>query len=192
VIYRNIDDVPHGRYRVIYADPPWKYDDKCGWERGGAEVHYDTLALEGIADLHLERFAHPEGCTMAMWTTWPMLREGQPHWLLKAWGFNWVSEFVWDKCNRRCGLGRRARIGTEILLIATRGSPIWRCTDMRQLISAPASIHSKKPDIFRDMLEQACEGPRLEVFGRAVPNSWDGFGNEAIAIPKQMNLFEVL
>ena len=38
------------KYKVIYADPPWKYDDKS-LNRGGAERHYRTTANHLLCDL---------------------------------------------------------------------------------------------------------------------------------------------
>lgn len=38
---------PKGKYRVIYADPPWQYgDERSGF--GGATDHYNTMSMEEL------------------------------------------------------------------------------------------------------------------------------------------------
>ena len=40
------------KYRVIYADPPWSYNDKQDTEKlGGAVKHYPTMPLDDICAL---------------------------------------------------------------------------------------------------------------------------------------------
>ena len=35
------------KYQIIYADPPWSYNDPC-LERGGALRHYNTMDVKDI------------------------------------------------------------------------------------------------------------------------------------------------
>ena len=40
---------PAKKYDVIYADPPWRYQDrKCN---GACALHYDTMKIQDIKDL---------------------------------------------------------------------------------------------------------------------------------------------
>lgn len=40
---------PNKKYSVIYADPPWKYqDERC---EGTAADHYPTMRIEDICNL---------------------------------------------------------------------------------------------------------------------------------------------
>jgi len=39
-------------YDIIYADPPWSYQDKS-MNRGGAERHYSTMNLKDICQLNI-------------------------------------------------------------------------------------------------------------------------------------------
>ena len=38
-----------GKYGIVYADPPWRYDMKRG--NGVAENHYPTMSIEEICAL---------------------------------------------------------------------------------------------------------------------------------------------
>ena len=33
------------KYQIIYADPPWKYQDKSKSHGGGAESHYPCMSM---------------------------------------------------------------------------------------------------------------------------------------------------
>ena len=38
--------------------------------------------------------------------------------------------------------------------------------------------HSKKPELFQDLIETVSDSPRLEMFARRERDGWDVFGNE--------------
>ena len=40
--------------------------------------------------------------------------------------------------------------------------------------------HSRKPDLFQDLVEQMSPGPYLEIFARRQRLGWDTWGNEAL------------
>jgi len=44
------------KYKIIYADPAWQYDDKS-LNRGGAERHYRTMNVEEIKNLPIKDIA---------------------------------------------------------------------------------------------------------------------------------------
>lgn len=80
---------PNKKYSVIYADPPWSYQDKrC---IGNAADHYPTMRIEDIA---------ADNCVLFLWATYPMLKEALK--VIEAWGFKYKSiGFQWVKQNRR-------------------------------------------------------------------------------------------
>ena len=41
-----------GKYGIVYADPPWRYDMKRG--NGVAENHYPTMSIDDICALRPE------------------------------------------------------------------------------------------------------------------------------------------
>lgn len=81
------------KFQVIYADPPWSYDDKC-LHRGGAERHYSTMAMADIQEMPVTAIADTD-CVLFMWATFPKLAEA----------FDVIRS--WDSLTKRvrsCGL----------------------------------------------------------------------------------------
>lgn len=46
---------PNKKYSVIYADPPWSYNDKGCY--GNAGDHYQTMCIEDICSLPVQDIA---------------------------------------------------------------------------------------------------------------------------------------
>lgn len=44
----------------------------------------------------------------------------------------------------------------------------------------PNDQHSRKPDVFLDLIEQSTEEPRIELFSRRARFGWSTWGNEAL------------
>lgn len=182
-LYRGaLSEVPAGLYRCLYLDPPWKYDDSGS--RGAAAGHYETMTPEELAALDVPRLAYFEGCHLWLWTTWPKIRDGVPHRLLEAWGFRWVGEASWIK--DRMGTGHYLRGITEILILAVRGNQPLLVADQAGIIEAPQGAHSQKPEEARSLIERCSPGPRLELFGRTVPETWDGWGQQSLRPGKKL------
>lgn len=45
------------KYNVIYADPPWSYQQWCDKKQGAAKAHYETMKQKDIEELPVERIA---------------------------------------------------------------------------------------------------------------------------------------
>ena len=157
------------KYRIIYADPPWSYNDKQDTDKlGGAVKHYDTMALDEICALPIPA---ADDAVLFLWAKSPMLEDIFK--VINAWGFKYKSSFVWDKVAHN--MGHYNSVRHELLLIATRGS----CTpDVPKLMDSVVSIertdHSRKPRWFRDMIDTLYPwGERLEMFARETPERWD-------------------
>ena len=163
------------KYRVIYADPPWSYNDKQDTAQlGGAVKHYPTMPLEDICAIPIPA---AKEAVLFLWTTSPMLEDAFK--VINAWGFRYKSSFIWDKVAH--AMGHYNSVRHEFLLIATRGS----CTpDEPRLLDSVVSIerteHSRKPKEFRDMIDMLYPiGERLELFAREAAEGWDAWGNMA-------------
>ena len=150
---------PNKKYSVIYADPPWSYQDKrCN---GNAADHYPTMRIEDICSLPVQDLA-ADDCVLFLWATYPMLKEALK--VIEAWGFKYKSiGFQWVKQNRSgngyfFGLGRWTRGNTEPCLIAVKGKPHRASNTVSQLIFAPLRAHSQKPDITRDKIRELMGG----------------------------------
>lgn len=163
------------KYRVVYADPPWQYNDKQDTSKlGGAEKKYPTMPLKDICSLPVPT---EDNAVLFLWVTSPMLEDAFQ--VIHAWGFSYKSSFIWDKVAHN--MGHYNSVRHEFLLICTKGS----CTpDVPKLLDSVVSIerteHSVKPKEFRDMIDMLYPvGERLEMFAREAYPGWDVWGNMA-------------
>ncbi|MDW8342317.1 MAG: MT-A70 family methyltransferase [Geminicoccaceae bacterium] len=171
-----------GRYRVLYADPPWTF---ATWSVKGkgrsAEAHYDCMSLEELKKLPVAEWA-ADDAVLLLWTTDPLLEKAFE--LIRAWGFTYKTVgFYWVKQNRSgkgffTGLGFWTRANPEQCLLATRGRPKRKATDVPKLVVAPRREHSRKPDAIYELIERLAEGPYLELFARSTRPGWDAWGAE--------------
>ena len=178
------------KYQIIYADPPWSYQDKsCN---GNALDHYQTQDLEWIKGLGggLKEITD-DNCVLFLWATYPLLPEALE--VIEAWGFKYKSiAFQWVKLNPKSktpfyGLGRWTRGNTEPCLLAVKGKPKRKANNVFQLIQEPIGKHSAKPPLVRNkIVELMGDLPRLEMFARKEEGlfehkdweGWDIYGNE--------------
>jgi N6-adenosine-specific RNA methylase IME4 len=169
------------KYPVILADPPWKfevYDAESGLD-SAADAHYPTMLLEEIFALPIASLATPDA-VLFMWTTAPHLPEALA--ALAAWGFEYVTHFVWVK--DKAGLGYWVRNQHEILLVGRRGDMPTPLPANRppSVIHAPRREHSRKPDEAHELIERMYPDlPKIELFARGQREGWAVWGNQAEA-----------
>jgi N6-adenosine-specific RNA methylase IME4 len=124
-------------------------------------------------------------CVLLLWTTDPLLEKAFE--IIQTWGFTYKTVgFYWAKLKRPdplfsegsffTGLGFWTRANPELCLLATRGKPHRRGTNVRKLIVSPRREHSRKPDEAYERIEALCEGPYLEMFARFPRPGWDSWG----------------
>ena len=176
-----------GKYRIIYLDPPWQYQDTTC--QGAAALQYSTMSLDDLKKLRIPELAHPEGAFFWIWSTFPKIRDQVPHELIGHWGLRWVGEVVWQKC--RIGPGRWLRSQAEVLILAVSGKPertaamrrqgnIFKAPDLPEVVESPRiNRHSEKPQEFRTLVESLSPGPRIELFARTAAPGWDVWGDQA-------------
>jgi len=91
-------------YRVIYADPPWKYNDKRddgGLDAySGATHHYPIMTIDELCELPVESIVQDDA-VLFLWITSPLLFDAKL--LIDAWGFTYKASFVWDKVAHNVG-----------------------------------------------------------------------------------------
>lgn len=162
-------------YDLIYADPPWQYDDATTSPDREIENHYPTMDLDGIKNMDVPA---ADDSVLYLWTTAPKLAEAME--VIEAWGFEYRTGMVWDK--KRVGMGHWARIQHEHLLIARRGdfSPPETGSRPASVIREQRTRHSSKPKSVRRILEEAYpDADKIELFARDGRVGWDVWGNEA-------------
>lgn len=168
------------KYSIIYADPPWNYNDKgCN---GAADRHYKSMKVEEICNLPVNHIVD-KNCILFLWATYPKMQEAMK--VIEAWGFTYKTiGFQWIKLNKNeigCyfGLGRWTRGNTEPCLIAVKGKPKRISASISQLVFAPITRHSEKPPIVRNkIIELIGDLPRIELFARQQADGWDCWGND--------------
>lgn len=172
---KNIPSKPTGKYRVIYADPPWKYGDQLTPSYGATRYHYPTLSIKELCQLSIKSIAEKDA-VLFLWVTSPLLGECWP--VIEAWGFKYKTSFVWDKVKHN--MGHYNSVRHEFLLVCTRGSCL---PDSDKLIDSVQSIertsHSTKPEEFRNIIERLyTHGEKIELFAREDHKGWSVWGNE--------------
>ena len=176
---KKIAELPDKKYGVILADPEWRWEawSEKGLDATSADNHYKTNELEVIKSRDVKSIAAKD-CVLFLWATVPMT----PHALdvMVAWGFNYVSGFVWVK--DKAGTGYWNRNKHELLFIGTRGNipaPL-EGTQWESVINAPRGKHSAKPVAVYELIEHYFPSlPKIELNARAARKGWDSWGNEA-------------
>tara|TARA_R100001086_G_scaffold58670_1_gene26874 strand:+ start:687 stop:1646 length:960 start_codon:yes stop_codon:yes gene_type:complete len=166
-----------GIYQVIYADPPWKYNDQQNTEKlGGAEKHYPTMSIDELCELDIGEIAD-KNSILFLWTTSPLLED--TFLVINAWGFNYKSSFVWDKVKHN--MGHYNSVRHEFLLICTRGSYTPQNIKLFDSVQSieKTNKHSEKPEEFREIINTLYPySNKIELFGRKKVDNWDVWGNQ--------------
>lgn len=160
---------------LLHADPPW---DIAQLGARGAGNHYDLMSLEAIKGMGdaVKALTAPNS-VLLLWVTNAALPAGLE--VMKAWGYRYVTNAAWDKYYM--GLGNYVRNSHELLLVGLRGKVSVKFRGQRSVLHFPRMEHSVKPAEIYPMIERLFEGPYLELFARARPNSladWRIWGNE--------------
>lgn len=191
------DELPKQHFRAILADPPWGFNlwwggrsnkTPAGVPSRATVPHYQVMREDELNALPVEELA-ADDCVLFLWTCWPVME-----WAfrtIKAWGFQYKTcGFCWVKAHAgqlemfdeeipaHMTLGYWTRSNSEVCLLATRGKPKRRATDVKQAIIAPKREHSRKPEGIHERIERLVPGPYLELFARAERPGWTAWGNE--------------
>lgn len=169
---------PKGPYRVIVADPPWKYDlrDDDASHRG--VTPYPTMTTDRICyEMPVVDIAHDDAI-LFLWFTNQHVRDATE--VAIAWGFAQKGVGTWVK--PKIGLGHILRNRTEHFLICTRGKPkLIPCGpngNLDNVIEGPVREHSRKPDSFYELVEAIAPGSKVELFARSPRDGWASWGAE--------------
>ena len=179
-----------GKYRTIVADPPWAYEGFAtapgGERRRGlppkvGALPYGAMTVENIQGLPVAQLADSTGARVFMWTTNRYLPESFG--VLDTWGFAYAQTLTWHKTGNPSPFGGSvAPIHAEFLLVATRGKVpvIERWPTSVVAANKPRDEHSRKPDVFLDIIERVSPGPYLELFARRARFGWDYAGDGSL------------
>jgi len=171
------------KYKIIYADPPWQYNNfqGMGSHYGDVSRHYDTMGIDELKKIPIKDIAS-DNCVLFMWATYPNLREALE--LMDSWGFEYKTvAFTWVKKNKNggiyAGIGFYTNSNCEICLIGKKGKLERVKKDVKQVVLSPVREHSRKPDEVRIRIEKLYgKLPRIELFARERVEGWDCYGNQ--------------
>ena len=177
------------KFSVIYADPPWSYGDKGFGKRPNGSLKgafapeagkYPTMPIGEIKALNVQGLADND-CALFLWATSPLLPEALQ--TIQAWGFKFKTiAFCWSKVSvtgkELANLGQWTMGNIELCLLGTKGSPKRLVRNVRQLVVAERTEHSRKPEEVRRRIEVLIPGPRIELFARSINPGWEAWGNE--------------
>jgi N6-adenosine-specific RNA methylase IME4 len=131
------------------------------------------MTLDEIAALPIKGLSHPDA-HLHLWTTNAFLFEAGK--LMKRWGFEYKSCFVWVK--PQMGLGNYWRVSHEFMLLGVRGNCPFKKKSLKSWMELKREKHSTKPHAVRDAIQQASPQPWLELFGRKPVAGWTVYGNQ--------------
>lgn len=167
------------KFRIVYADPPWEYNDKQDIPNlGGAKKHYSTMSVNELNSLPIKKITEKDSI-LFLWITSPNL-DLFPD-LMSSWGYQYKTSFVWDKMKHN--MGHYNSVRHEFLLIGGKGKST---PDEKKLFDSVVSIertekHSEKPEWFAEMIDTLyTHGNRIELFSRnSKRKGWYFWGNES-------------
>lgn len=178
-------------YKVILADPPWKFSDvgtrlAPSYEGPGrvSPAPYSTMSMDEICAMReWVRSIAALDSFLFLWAPHSFVIDGSATRVAREWGFEPKQEWVWLKVDKngcpRFGDGHYARIATEALLLCRRGKATVRVRNENNVIIAERGVHSAKPDECYRKIERITDGPYLELFARRKwSEAWDVWGDQ--------------
>jgi N6-adenosine-specific RNA methylase IME4 len=166
------------KIKVVYADPPWV---KGLVRKPSGAAHYPTLTTAALCQMGVPLAdVIDDNAVLLLWVTNHGLEDGLA--VMKAWGFRYVTNAVWEKEFDGLGPGNYFRGAHELLLLGMKGrstKPKFR--GQSSIFHEPRQRHSRKPSEIIQKLERMFDGPYLELFARERPNTrgdWSVWGNE--------------
>lgn len=162
-------------YKTIYADPPWQICTGGKDPRWGTpQKHYNTMKTKDI--IAMKEWLSPlveEQAHLYMWVVNNKIEDALQ--VINAWGFKYISNMCWVK--DRFGTGQYFRGQHELLFFCRKGNPLpYKHTrNISSIIQEKKTIHSRKPHIFYDVIEQISYPNYLELFARNTRAGWDSW-----------------
>lgn len=174
------------KFRTIYADPPWQFQNRTGKVAPEHKrlTRYETMPIHEIKALPVNEIAC-EKSHLYLWVPNALLPWGLE--VMAAWGFEYKTNIVWEKVRHDGqpdgrGVGFYFRNVTELLLFGVRGENNRTLAPGRSQVNLIRTIkreHSRKPDEIVSLIESCSSGPYLELFARGKREGWTVWGNQA-------------
>lgn len=178
------------KFSIIYADPPWSYENKTNLTsdreyESHITDHYQTMTFDDIYNLPIQTISK-ENCLLFLWIVSPNLLEGIE--TGRRWGFNYITvAFVWNKIHvlpghytmSQCELCLLFKKGKIPLPRGSRNEKQFLETSFNEVITEHRTKHSKKPYQIRNRISAMFpEQNKIELFARERFDGWTSWGNE--------------
>lgn len=188
-VFHNIEEAINSNYNIVYADPPWSYYGDPNKDQAAGK-HYKLMSDNEIWSMPVRKICS-EKAVLFLWATSPRLDAAIE--TVKRWGFHYRGiAWVWVKTTNAGkiinGQGVRpsfVKPTVELVLVGStekkgRTFPLLTESMPNVILAArPNNKHSKKPEIFRQMITDLLgDRKRIELFARNSAPGWDLFGNE--------------
>lgn len=179
-----------GPYDVGTCDFPWKFS---GGTKGRPQHYTRMTVAEGIEWGAKTRHLWQADAALFFWITGPHLVIGSHIPIMKAMGFKPTAMgFVWIKLTKSAGklffMPQDLHVGqglttlknAEFCIIGKRGKSLRVAKDVKEVIIDNVREHSRKPDVFRDLVDKYVGPGRrtVELFSRSGHYGWDSMGEE--------------
>tara|TARA_B100000768_G_scaffold34260_1_gene32863 strand:+ start:3045 stop:4172 length:1128 start_codon:yes stop_codon:yes gene_type:complete len=184
LIQKQIEDIEQGQlpelkglFDVVSVDPPWNYEGDTkkitSFDSIGRRVSnpYPEMSTDEIKKIKLPLM---NDAVVLLWTTHKFLPDAFD--ILREWGLDYKATLVWNK--EKIGMGAWFRMQCEFCLVGIKGKPYWENKKFRDIIEEPRRQHSRKPDLFFDIINKITLGRKLDYFSREKRNGWEVFGND--------------
>jgi N6-adenosine-specific RNA methylase IME4 len=167
-------------FRAVLADPPWRFraaETSRVSRRHNNDVYYPSMATEDICRLPIPQIADPRSF-LFLWCPSVMLEHALN--VMRSWGYEYKTNLCWDKMHG-FGSGYYFRMRHELLLLG-RMPQAPRHFDDPGILSVlrvrRSATHSEKPTEAHSIVQRACPGRYLELFGRRAVPGWTVLGNQ--------------
>ena len=158
----NENIIVKNKYDVVILDPPWMYGRKYDPATSRVASPYPEQTKEEIYKTCKDFFK--DDCVLWLWTTHRFIWEAKE--LLEMWGFEYKAILVWDK--EKMGMGKNLRMQCEFCLLGKKGNPLWNLSNERDIIREGRREHSRKPEMFYELIRGITHGTIFEYYSRKI------------------------
>lgn len=167
------------KYSTVVIDPPWemqKIEREVRHLQQGFD--YPTMNAEELMVFEPMKSLPADDCHLYLWTTHKHLPLALR--LAEVWGFKYECLLTWVK---NVGFTPYSWMrSTEHVLFCRRGSLGLHKLGVRLDFHGKVREHSRKPEVFYDIVREVSPGPRIDVFSREDREGFDAWGNEKGAL----------
>jgi len=184
------------KFKTVLADPPWPFKNKTGKMAPEHKrlYRYPTMTLEEIKSFPVDQIVD-SNAHLYLWIPNALLKEGLE--VMESWGFTYKTNIVWYKVRKdggpdRRGVGFYFRNVTELVLFGVKGNmrTLEPGRSMPNIIVAPKTVHSRKPDELYRIIELCSPEPYIELFARSRYSNWTVWGDETDKYINSDTLFQ--